>query len=189
MWIVQNKSKRPLTIRDLGFILHPKQTRDLDTVGRERANLSKDIKAFLENGDLVEIKKDPPDEHDDPQPIVAAPPPVVAEQPDPEPDPSPQPEPAAQPEPQPPGDDVESRIESLLMRFPEQTRAYRASLEGIQFELEQIGDTDELPPGDERASLEHKKRLLISNRKRILGFLGVEEADADRVIQIMKGVG
>jgi chromosome segregation ATPase len=58
VWIIQNQVKSIVEISDLGIILHPGQTRDLDIIGRESAEKSRCIRHALSAGLIIELKKD-----------------------------------------------------------------------------------------------------------------------------------
>jgi hypothetical protein len=57
MWIVANQLKGVLKFPGLSIDLHPEQQIDLDTLGRERAEASAQLKLALEQGYLRTIRK------------------------------------------------------------------------------------------------------------------------------------
>ncbi len=58
VWIIQNQVKSIVEISDLGIILHPGQTRDLDIIGRESVEKSRCIRHALSAGLIIELKKE-----------------------------------------------------------------------------------------------------------------------------------
>jgi len=57
-WIVQNTSNSIVCIDDLGIVLQRGQTRDLDLIGRDNVERSRNLKNAISGGLLTEIKKD-----------------------------------------------------------------------------------------------------------------------------------
>lgn len=57
-WIVQNTSNSIVCIDDLGIVLQRGQTRDLDLIGRDNAERSRNLKNAISGGLLTEVKKD-----------------------------------------------------------------------------------------------------------------------------------
>lgn len=74
-WIIKSNTEGPVIINDLGIILTKGQMKDLDSLGRETAERSNDVKILMNRKPplIVEISKDPVASH------TAVPPQVMAE--------------------------------------------------------------------------------------------------------------
>lgn len=186
-WIVQNRSGRVINLRDIGVMLYPNQTRDLDTMGREVAENSADLQQALKNQTLVEIKKDGQDsEESELKPSDETNDPVSPENPEPEPSPRPEPEP--EPRPELPSNTFD-RLEAIIKFFPQQARAYRKSLDAINAELAEIeASLAKAPEKEEDPRLRHRKTRLQENQERMLANLGVEEDHIDEAMSILRGL-
>lgn len=180
-WIVQNQSGRVINLRDIGVMLYPNQTRDLDTMGRDIAENSVDLKQALKNGTLIEVKKDGQDnEEPETRPSYTTNDPAAPEEPKPSPEPDSRPE--------LPSNTLE-RLKSIMKFFPQQARAYRKSLDAINVELDEIKSSlSKAPDSDEAPRLRHRKSRLEVNRERMLANLGVDENLIDEAMGILRGL-